>query len=306
MRRYFRAEMSRHKGVASLFALIFALGMLASGCVATPSVSPATPIPTAVSTRPPESASFSVSNLSIVPENVQRGRPVIVSVTVTNIGGSVGSHTLALEVENDLIDEKTIALKGGSSREVNFKVTKTQKAGTYPVNVNGLGGSYTVTPPPTFPEEMKVRFGSRGPFNEVIPCSDAAEVQKCQYAEILYLRHVNDGLYEIYQTEGSNGLFENVTGQWPFFTLPTYTVRDREGFKRDYTKGQIVEVKTNARTGRYFEARITFDDGTKITIEALEGMPWGELESFRLNVPGKGYLDLEWNRTFVLEVEILD
>jgi PKD repeat protein len=91
-------------------------------------------------------AEFEVSNLSIKPELVMVGEPIMFSATCVNIGGSQGSYTIALKVDGEAIDEKTVNLESGESKTVSFEIVSVNE-GTYSVDVNGLKGTFTVEEP---------------------------------------------------------------------------------------------------------------------------------------------------------------
>jgi hypothetical protein len=72
-----------------------------------------------------------------------------------NTGEKVGSYTLILKINGVKEETEEVNLIGGAQREITFTISQ-DIAGTYPVDVNGLTGSYTVTevaispsPPPS-------------------------------------------------------------------------------------------------------------------------------------------------------------
>jgi len=88
-------------------------------------------------------ASFTVTNLSIVPKEIDLGESASVSVTVTNTGDLAGICELCLKKDDVISQTKDITLTGGDTQKVTFSVTK-DTAGTYSVDVNGLIGSLVV------------------------------------------------------------------------------------------------------------------------------------------------------------------
>lgn len=98
--------------------------------------------------------SFSVKNLSISPKTVEAGKPVKISVDVTNIGGTEGTFSVELSINGKVIDTKDVTLAPGEIRTVSFVVSEDEE-GTYQVSINGLSGSFEVTKPapPVQPEE---------------------------------------------------------------------------------------------------------------------------------------------------------
>ena len=92
-----------------------------------------------------EPAAFSLSNLTIEPE-VAANETVTISVSVTNTGGSQGSHDVVLEINGTEEETKSVTLAAGDSEDVTFMVTRGD-AGTYAVTTEGLSGSFTVMLP---------------------------------------------------------------------------------------------------------------------------------------------------------------
>lgn len=96
-------------------------------------------------------AAFTVTNLSISPDDVEPGRTVTISATVTNSGGSQGDYIAILKINSSGVETKSVALNAGESQVVSFTVVKTS-TGNYTVKLGGLAGTFTVTdttPKPT-------------------------------------------------------------------------------------------------------------------------------------------------------------
>jgi hypothetical protein len=91
-------------------------------------------------------AMFSLSNLSVTPQEVKPKEAVTITVSVANTGGTQGSYTVVLKIDEVKEAEKTVTVAAGSSQSVSFTVTR-DVAGTYAVVVDGLIGSFSVTPP---------------------------------------------------------------------------------------------------------------------------------------------------------------
>ncbi|MBA7466756.1 hypothetical protein ES707_01946 [subsurface metagenome] len=98
-------------------------------------------------------ADFSVSELSIAPEEVSIGENINISVRVTNTGNSSGSYTATFKINGAVEATKEVTLDAGASQKVTFTTAK-DVAASYSVDVNGLSGSFTVkeevapAPPP--------------------------------------------------------------------------------------------------------------------------------------------------------------
>jgi hypothetical protein len=100
-------------------------------------------------------AAFTSSGLTIDPSSVDEGGTVTISVEVTNTGSKSGTHTVALTIDGEIEDEKTITVNPDEVETVSFEVSASQ-LGTFSVEVDGLSGSYTVTEPeePSFWERI--------------------------------------------------------------------------------------------------------------------------------------------------------
>jgi len=96
---------------------------------------------------PPAPAAFSVGSLDILPDKVEIGESITISVLVTNAGGQAGSYEVILKIDGVVEGSREITLNAGVSASVMFSVSK-DAVGTYPVDVNGLGGSFTVREKP--------------------------------------------------------------------------------------------------------------------------------------------------------------
>ncbi|MFC1862163.1 MBL fold metallo-hydrolase [Chloroflexota bacterium] len=101
-------------------------------------------IPDAPPVVSPTPAKFAVSNLSISPDDVEPGRTVTVSATITNSGGSSGSYTAILKINGSQVETKSVTLNEGESQVVSFSVVKAS-TGNYAVELGGLAGIFTVT-----------------------------------------------------------------------------------------------------------------------------------------------------------------
>jgi DMSO/TMAO reductase YedYZ molybdopterin-dependent catalytic subunit len=92
-------------------------------------------------------ATFTLSNLSVSPTEVDIGEAVTVSVLVTNTGDATGTYQVALNVDEAAEDTKEVTLAGGTSQTVTFTVARDVEA-TYSVNINGEEyGTFVVKSP---------------------------------------------------------------------------------------------------------------------------------------------------------------
>ncbi|MCK4299261.1 MAG: hypothetical protein KAX80_07005, partial [Planctomycetes bacterium] len=91
----------------------------------------------------PAPASFVLSNFSISPTQVEPGRPVSISVDVTNVGGTEGNYTLDLLINGVLQNSREITLAPQESKTVSYQVGRTGE-GAYTVTLDGQSGQFTV------------------------------------------------------------------------------------------------------------------------------------------------------------------
>jgi hypothetical protein len=123
---------------------------------------PLSPFPTAtalVPTPAPVPASFIVSDLTVNPSKAMPGEQIIISVLVTNIGGSEATYNAILEVNMVAEAKKYITLGAGKSGMLAFNLAKGVE-GNYEVGIGDLFTNFIVTAPITVSAE---------PVNIVMP-----------------------------------------------------------------------------------------------------------------------------------------
>jgi len=105
----------------------------------------------------PEPARFSHSNLSISPSETYPNQPVLISVSISNSGGTREGYRVSLNINGHVEQSKKITVGPHSSRRVSFTVWKSTP-GTYDVSVAGTHGQFQVmampaviSPPPPSP-----------------------------------------------------------------------------------------------------------------------------------------------------------
>jgi len=92
----------------------------------------------------PAPAEFTVTNISISPDDVEVGETATITIDVTNSGGNSGTHTVVLKVNEIEFASKSVTLNAGETQKVTFTVG-TELSGTYTIEVDGLKGSFNVT-----------------------------------------------------------------------------------------------------------------------------------------------------------------
>jgi hypothetical protein len=98
-------------------------------------------------------ASFQISNLTVMPGEVEIDENVTISVLVKNTGDLFGSYILALMINSEVVATKEVSLAGHGSVTVSFTVSK-EVDGVYAISINGLTGRFTVTAPPVVVEPL--------------------------------------------------------------------------------------------------------------------------------------------------------
>ncbi|MCK4733027.1 MAG: PGF-CTERM sorting domain-containing protein, partial [Methanophagales archaeon] len=98
----------------------------------------------------PTPATFEVGNLVISPTRVEAGKPVMITVDVTNTGEAEGTYTATLKIDDIVVETKDVTLTGGSIKTATFSPVTKDATGTYTVNVGGQTGIFRVLESATF------------------------------------------------------------------------------------------------------------------------------------------------------------
>lgn len=88
-------------------------------------------------------ASFSINNLSVIPERVKQGQPVAISFMVHNSGERPGIYNAVLLLKGLAEVTEDIPLEPGETKSVTFNIVK-DAAGFYPVAVEHLTGRFVI------------------------------------------------------------------------------------------------------------------------------------------------------------------
>ena len=91
-------------------------------------------------------ATFRLSNLAVSPSEPEVGQPILISVTVKNVGEVEGTYILKLKINDATESSRDVTLAGGAVETVSFKVT-IPATGSYSIDVNGLKSTLTVLKP---------------------------------------------------------------------------------------------------------------------------------------------------------------
>jgi len=95
----------------------------------------------------PHPTAFLISELSILPAEVQPKETVTIIASVANTGDTEGTYSVVLQINGVKEAEKSVTLAAGKSQEVSFSVAK-EETGSYSVDVDGFTGSFTVVVAP--------------------------------------------------------------------------------------------------------------------------------------------------------------
>jgi uncharacterized protein YfaS (alpha-2-macroglobulin family) len=96
-----------------------------------------------------EGAKFEAGSLEISPNPVAAGEPATVSVEVANVGGSEGTYTAELTVDDVEAQTEEVSVAEGDSGRLVFSVIK-ESLGSYEIEVADMKGTLTVVEPPEF------------------------------------------------------------------------------------------------------------------------------------------------------------
>ena len=121
---------------AAILLPIALMGITVANIGCTPTTEPAAPTPTP--------AAFTVSNLSIESSEVQTGEEITITAEVSNTGGSEGSYTAELQVNDEAESVQVITIPAGESMVITFSLSK-DTPGTYEVMLSELTGQFVVT-----------------------------------------------------------------------------------------------------------------------------------------------------------------
>jgi hypothetical protein len=88
---------------------------------------------------------FSVSNLTITPNQVKSGEPITINAIVSNNGSEAGTYSVVLRINGMVENITDLMLSPGASQSATFTVIK-DAGGDYYAEVDGLGGAFTVIP----------------------------------------------------------------------------------------------------------------------------------------------------------------
>jgi hypothetical protein len=167
-------------------------------------------------------AIFSVSNLTITPNQAKSGEPITIGALVTNNGTEVGKYSLVLRINGVVEGITELTLPPGGSQAATFTVIK-DIGGDYHAEVDGFGGTFTIIPliPANFsvsnlviaPERVKQGEGTM--VSAVV--TNNGEISG-NYSVVLKIKGTVEGVQEVQLGPGgSQRIAFNVTKETPGF-----------------------------------------------------------------------------------------
>ncbi|MBC7130801.1 hypothetical protein H5T51_06250 [Candidatus Bathyarchaeota archaeon] len=99
-------------------------------------------------------AEFQLTDFTLYPTEVEVEEPLTVSVNVTNVGDLSGNYSVALFLDGEVFENRTVQLSGMESTIVEFTVSSAIE-GNHTVRLGNFTGTFTVKAP-TLPEYVKI------------------------------------------------------------------------------------------------------------------------------------------------------
>jgi hypothetical protein len=130
---------TRPQGIYVDIGAYEALGGGAAPTPANPRYSP----PVNTSTRPLNPPQMSVLFVSVNPQQVTANQPVTISTNVVNTGDAGGNYNVALKINGQVEQTRTVSVGPQASQPIKFTVTRAQP-GTYSIDIGGQKGSFTI------------------------------------------------------------------------------------------------------------------------------------------------------------------
>jgi hypothetical protein len=89
---------------------------------------------------------FRLSNLEINPSKVDSGEKVVITAKIANVGGTQGSYTAELKVDNCTVQTEEVTVAAGADSSLSFGICA-DLPGTYTVTLGELTGKFMVAVP---------------------------------------------------------------------------------------------------------------------------------------------------------------
>ena len=169
---------------------------------------------------PPSPADFRVSNLAVTPSEVGVGEEVVVSVEVSNSGGSQGTYTATLEINGGAVETKDIVVAAGATETVSFQLTE-DTPGMYTASLDGLTATLKVGV-----ELIAFSSNRDGDFEIYVMNADGSDVLQITF-NISYdlWPSLSPDCQKIAFDSDSNGDFEIYVYHLPIFVIKPFVVR---------------------------------------------------------------------------------
>ncbi len=171
-----------------------------------------TPTPSTPTTEPEEEqpAQFEVTDISFVPSAAEPGDPVIMQVTVKNVGEKSGRYDLKLTIAGEVVDTQSVTLNPGQEKAIEFITTKPEP-GTYNLIIGGVSQEQPTEEQPatTGPGTEKWTFNT-GSMVQSSPAIDSGGT--------VYVGSLDGSLYSISSSGTNKWDFETGSG---IYSSPT-------------------------------------------------------------------------------------
>jgi LEA14-like dessication related protein len=89
---------------------------------------------------------FRLSNLDINPSKIDSGEKMVITAKIANVGGTQGSYTAELKVDDCTVETKEVTLAAGADSILSFGICA-DFPGTYTVTLGELTGTFIVAVP---------------------------------------------------------------------------------------------------------------------------------------------------------------
>jgi hypothetical protein len=89
---------------------------------------------------------FHLSNLDIKPSKVDSGEKVVITAKISNVGGTQGSYTAELKVDDCTVQTEKVTVAAGADSILSFGICA-DLPGTYKVTLGELSGTFIVAVP---------------------------------------------------------------------------------------------------------------------------------------------------------------
>ena len=150
---------------------------------------------------PTNPASFTVTDLSLTPGEVNLGESVSISVLITNTGDLTGSYEVTLQMNDMAVETKEVTLDGGDNEIISFSVIP-DTAGEHTVNISDLLGTFEVKvpeapPPPTSAPAVAAALASFAIYDISVAPSEVKPAEQVTISAVVTNTGGSEGGYTV-------------------------------------------------------------------------------------------------------------